>query len=153
MTRKQQRVRLLIGAGIILSVAAVLVFSAMRDSLVFFHTPSDILEKKVEIGKTIRVGGLVEEGTVGKLDDGVTFTFSVTDSVESVTIQYKGLLPDLFREGQGVVVEGSLDQSGVVVADEVLAKHDENYMPKEVADSLKEKGYWKHAEEEGQTQY
>lgn len=140
MTRKQRR-GFLIGSGVvILSIAAVLVMFAFRESIVFFHTPSDIAEKKIEAGKRFRLGGLVAEGSVQR-GQGTTVQFAVTDTLAKVNVSYTGILPDLFREGQGVIAEGVLDGSGVK-ADSVLAKHDEKYMPKEVADALKKSGHW-----------
>lgn len=139
MTRKQKR-GLLIGGGVgVLAVAAILVMFALRDTIVFFQTPSDVVAQKVEPGQRFRLGGLVAEGSV-KRGTGTHVEFTVTDTAESVPVTYEGILPDLFREGQGVVTEGILSASGTFVADTVLAKHDENYMPPEVADALKKKG-------------
>jgi cytochrome c-type biogenesis protein CcmE len=139
MTRKKKRA-LLIGIGVaILSGAALLVMSALRDSIVFFHTPSDIAESKIVAGQRFRLGGLVKEGSV-KRGAGTKVEFAVTDTLQSVSVSYEGVLPDLFREGQGVVTEGRLAPDGHFVADSVLAKHDESYMPPEVAASLKAKG-------------
>jgi cytochrome c-type biogenesis protein CcmE len=139
MTRKQRR-GLLIGSGVaILSIAALLVMFAFRESIVFFHTPSDVAEKKIEAGQRFRLGGLVADGSV-KRAEGTTVTFAVTDTLATVNVTYTGILPDLFREGQGVVTEGKLGPDGLFVADTVLAKHDENYMPPEVAKSLEERG-------------
>ena len=139
MTRKQRR-GVLIGSGVaILSIAALLVMFAFRDSIVFFHTPSDVAEKKIAEGQRFRLGGLVAEGSV-KRGQGTTVQFAVTDTIAKVNVSYTGILPDLFREGQGVVTEGKLGPDGSFVADMVLAKHDENYMPPEVAKSLEEKG-------------
>lgn len=139
MTRKQRR-GVLIGSGVaILSVAAILVMLAFRESIVFFHTPSDVAEKKIAAGQRFRLGGLVADGSV-KRGEGTTVRFAVTDTLAKVDVTYTGILPDLFREGQGVVTEGKLDPAGLFVADSVLAKHDENYMPPEVAKSLEERG-------------
>jgi cytochrome c-type biogenesis protein CcmE len=139
MTRKQRR-GLLIGSGVaILSIAALLVMFAFRESIVFFHTPSDVAEKKITAGQRFRLGGLVADGSV-KRAEGTTVQFAVTDTLATVNVTYTGILPDLFREGQGVVTEGKLGPDGLFVADTVLAKHDENYMPPEVAKSLEEKG-------------
>lgn len=139
MTRKQRRA-FLIGSGVvILSIAALLVMFALRDTIVFFHTPSDVAEKKVKIGERFRLGGLVADGSV-KRGDGATVSFAVTDTLAKINVRYTGILPDLFREGQGVVTEGRLAGDGSFEADSVLAKHDENYMPAEVAKSLKERG-------------
>jgi cytochrome c-type biogenesis protein CcmE len=125
----------------ILGLAAGLVLYALRDTIVFFYTPSEVAEKHVGPGERIRLGGLVENGSL-KRGDGMTVSFVVTDKVKSLGVTYSGQLPDLFREGQGVVAEGKLDGAGTFVADTVLAKHDERYMPKEVADALKAKGVW-----------
>jgi cytochrome c-type biogenesis protein CcmE len=139
MTRKQKR-GVLIGSGVaILSIASLLVMFAFRESIVFFHTPSDVADKKIEAGTRFRLGGLVADGSV-KRGQGTTVEFAVTDTLAKVNVQYTGILPDLFREGQGVVTEGKLGPDGLFVADTVLAKHDENYMPPEVAKSLEEKG-------------
>jgi cytochrome c-type biogenesis protein CcmE len=139
MTRKQRRA-ILIGTGIgVLSLAAVLMLFALRDRIVFFHTPSDVIEKNLAAGQRFRLGGLVAEGSVRR-GEGVHVEFVVTDTIQKVPVSYEGLLPDLFREGQGVVAEGALDSQGRFVADSVLAKHDETYMPPEVAAALKEKG-------------
>ena len=132
MTRKQRR-GVLIGSGVaILTVAAILVMFALKDSVVFFHTPSDVTEKSIPAGQRIRLGGLVEQGSV-KRGEGTAVSFTVTDTLKKIPVTYNGVLPDLFREGQGVVAEGALDGNGQFKADSVLAKHDENYMPKEVA--------------------
>ena len=139
MTRKQRRGVLIGTAVAILSVAAVLVLFAFQDSIVFFHTPSDVAEGKIADGQRFRLGGLVADGSV-KRGEGTRVAFSVTDTLKTVDVVYDGLLPDLFREGQGVVTEGKLGDDGVFAADSVLAKHDENYMPPEVAKALKEKG-------------
>ena len=139
MTRKQRR-GVLIGVGVmVLSVAVGLVLFALRDSIVFFHTPSDVVEKNIAPGQRFRLGGLVAEGSVGR-GEGEKVTFIVTDTLRNLPVSYEGVLPDLFREGQGVVAEGMLAPSGTFVADTVLAKHDETYMPPEVAKALKDKG-------------
>lgn len=127
------------GAVVILSIAVGLVAFAMRDTIVFFYAPSDLAEKSVEPGQRIRLGGLVADGSVVRGDD-ARVSFTVTDTLKSVPVTFRGILPDLFREGQGVVTEGRLNAAGTFEADTVLAKHDENYMPKEVADSLKARG-------------
>jgi cytochrome c-type biogenesis protein CcmE len=133
----------LIGTGLaVLGVAAALVLSALKDSIVFFNSPTDIVEKHVLPGTRIRLGGLVASGSVMR-GDNLAVQFQLTDGSRTVPVAYQGVLPDLFREGQGVVTEGALDQGGVFRADTVFAKHDENYMPKEVADSLKKQGRWK----------
>lgn len=139
MTRKQRRgVMIALGVGV-LSIASILVLFALRDTVVFFHTPSDVMEKNIATGQRIRLGGLVAEGSV-KRGDGTKVTFSVTDTLKTIPVSYQGILPDLFREGQGVVAEGRLESNGNFVADSVLAKHDETYMPPEVAKSLAERG-------------
>lgn len=141
MTRKQKRLAF-ISAGIaVLSIAAALVLFALRQEIVFFKTPSDLTEAPVATGTRLRLGGLVEAKSL-VIDQGETVTFLVTDKIKSIKVSFKGILPDLFREGQGVVAEGVVASDGSFVADNVLAKHDENYMPKEVANSLKEKGVW-----------
>jgi len=141
MTRKQRRL-ILIGSGLaVLAVAAVLVLSALRDSIVFFNSPTDIVEKQVKPGARIRLGGLVKPGSVER-GANLAVRFEVTDGNKEIPVTYTGILPDLFREGQGVVTEGALDSAGLFRADSVLAKHDERYMPKEVADALKKQGHW-----------
>jgi cytochrome c-type biogenesis protein CcmE len=139
MTRKQRRGVLIGSAVAVLSLAAILMLFAFKDSIVFFHTPSDIAESKIPQGTRFRLGGLVEAGSV-KRGEGTKVEFSVTDTLKKIPVTYEGVLPDLFREGQGVVTEGKLTPAGVFIADSVLAKHDENYMPPEVAKALKAKG-------------
>ncbi|MEQ1578923.1 MAG: cytochrome c maturation protein CcmE [Hyphomicrobium sp.] len=139
MTRKQRRGVLIGSAVAVLSLAAILMLFAFKGSIVFFHTPSDIAVSKMAQGTRFRLGGLVEMGSV-KRGDGTKISFTVTDTLKSVPVIYEGVLPDLFREGQGVVTEGKLTPGGVFTADSVLAKHDENYMPPEVAKALKAKG-------------
>jgi cytochrome c-type biogenesis protein CcmE len=148
MTRRQRRLTLIGTAAIILSLAAALALSALRDSIVFFVTPSELAAKPIESGSRFRLGGLVEQGSIVK--DGLTVRFRVTDGGANLPVSYRGLLPDLFREGQGVVAEGKLDGSGVFVADTVLAKHDERYMPREVADALKKQGHWQGEHKAGE---
>jgi Cytochrome c-type biogenesis protein CcmE len=140
MKRKHKRLLAVLGLVAGLGVAAALVLSAFNDNLVFFHSPSDVAEKKIAADKRFRIGGLVEAGSVKK--DGLTTEFVVTDLRHAVPVVYTGMLPDLFREGQGVVANGKLDAEGRFIASEVLAKHDENYMPPEVADALKKSGQW-----------
>ena len=141
MTRKQKRMAF-IGAGLAtLACAAALVLFALRQQLVFFNTPTDLKAGLHAPGTRIRLGGLVEKGTWIK-GSGTRSEFMVTDTENAVKVIYDDILPDLFREGQGVVTEGTFGADGVFTADTVLAKHDENYMPKEVADALKEKGVW-----------
>ncbi len=142
MTRKHKRL-LTIGSGLaVLACAAGLVLFALRQQIIFFRTPADLVEMHIAPGTRIRLGGLVEKGSIER--NGATkVKFTVTDTVKTLPVTYEGLLPDLFREGQGVIAEGSVGPDGVFVADTILAKHDENYMPKDVADSLKTKGVWK----------
>ena len=142
MTRKQRRLTMIGGSLAVLAVAAALVLNAMRDSIVFFSTPAMVAEKHVPAGKRFRLGGLVQPGSLVR-GDNLAVAFRVADGSAALPVSYKGILPDLFREGQGVVAEGALDSSGVFEADTVLAKHDENYMPKDVADALKKQGHWK----------
>jgi len=141
MTPKRKRLYLLLGSLGVLAIAAALVLSALNDNLVFFYSPSQVAEKHPAPERRFRLGGLVEAGSVKKAGQEVRFT--VTDTHKSVQVVYRGLLPDLFREGQGVVAEGALGADGVFVAREVLAKHDENYMPPEVAKAIKEAGQWR----------
>ena len=141
MTPKRKRLWLLVGSLAVLGVAATLVLTALNDNLVFFYSPTQVVEKKIGPERRFRLGGLVEAGSVQK--NGQETRFVVTDTAKTVPVIYRGLLPDLFREGQGVVAEGSLGPDGVFVAREVLAKHDENYMPPEVAKAIKDAGQWK----------
>ena len=141
MTPKRRRLWLLVGSLAVLGAAATLVLTALNDNLVFFYSPSQVAEKGIAADRRFRLGGLVEAGSVQKNGEEVRFT--VTDTQKAVSVVYRGLLPDLFREGQGVIAEGTLRADGVFVAREVLAKHDENYMPPEVAKAIKEAGQWK----------
>jgi cytochrome c-type biogenesis protein CcmE len=142
MTRRQRRL-VLIGSSLgVLALAAVLVLSALKDSIVFFNSPTDVADKHVAPGTRIRLGGLVKPGTVQRGDQ-LAVRFEVTDGNRAIAVSYQGILPDLFREGQGVIAEGVLQPGGGFKADSVLAKHDENYMPKDVADALKKQGHWK----------
>lgn len=143
MTRKQRRLTLIVVGGIVLTLAALLTLSALRDSITFFASPSELAENPPPPGKRLRIGGLVKEGSISK--EGVLVRFEVTDGAKSVPVRYQGMLPDLFREKQGVVAEGTFED-GVFSARTILAKHDENYMPREVVDALKDKGVWKHNE-------
>ncbi|HEV7251232.1 MAG TPA: cytochrome c maturation protein CcmE [Shinella sp.] len=139
MTRKQKRLAV-IGGGVAFLVAAVLlVMFAFSQSIAYFYVPGDLAKANVPPGTRIRLGGLVENGTV-KRGEGSTITFTVTDTLSTVPVRYTGILPDLFREGQGVVAEGAFGTDGLFIADTVLAKHDETYMPKDVADRLKAQG-------------
>src|SRR5215475_5486366 len=141
MTRKQRRFAMIAGGVSVLAVAVFLVLFAMKDSIVFFNSPTDVMEKHVAPGARIRLGGLVAPGSVTR-GDALAVRFEVTDGNHAIAVSYRGLLPDLFREGQGVVAEGTLDSAGLFTADSVLAKHDERYVPKEVADALKKQGHW-----------
>ena len=146
MTRKQRR-GIMIGSCLaVLGVAVGLVLFAMRDSIVFFYSPSDVTEMNIAPGTRFRLGGLVEEGSVVR-GEGTTIRFVVTDQAKTLPVAFTGVLPDLFREGQGVVAEGMLEPDGVFRADAVLAKHDENYMPPEVAKKLKAHGVWRDDDE------
>lgn len=147
MTRKQRRLTLIGGAGAVLAAAAGLILYALSDQIVFFQTPTDVITKQIAPGQRIRLGGLVEDGSVERRANAEVL-FRVTDTANTVQVTYKGILPDLFREGQGVVTEGMIGPDGVFRADNVLAKHDENYVPKEVADALKEQGVWKGDEDQ-----
>ena len=140
MTRKQKRLAIIGGLGAVLVVAATLIFVALRDQIVFFYSPSEVKERSIAVGTPIRLGGLVKEGTWKKT--GETSDFVVTDGETEMPAHYVGLLPDLFREGQGVVIEGSVTPAGTFAATNVLAKHDENYMPKELVEELKKRGEW-----------
>ena len=130
-----------------LGLAVCLVIFAFQDNLVFFYSPTEIAKEGVSSDQRIRVGGLVEEGSVISEGDGLTTRFRITDLSQTLSITYTGILPSLFREGQGVIVQGYLQNSTNFVADEVLAKHDENYMPPEVAEALKKSGQWKEKAE------
>jgi len=142
MTRKQRRLTLIgVSAGV-LAIAAALVLGALRDSIVFFNSPTDLAEKQIAPGARVRLGGLVKPGSVER-GENLQIRFVVTDGNRDIAVRYQGIVPDLFREGQGVVAEGALEPGGSFRADSVLAKHDENYMPREVADALKKSGHWK----------
>lgn len=140
MTRKQRRLYFVLLGMLALGGATALVLTAMGDTLVYFYTPSEMAGKQIGPDRRVRLGGLVEKGSVVK--DHETTTFTVTDLTATLPVTYTGVLPDLFREGQGVVAEGRVGRDGVFHASEVLAKHDEKYMPKEVADQLKKSGRW-----------
>jgi cytochrome c-type biogenesis protein CcmE len=142
VTRKGRRLALIGTAGSVLALALALVLFALRDNIVFFYGPTELVQKAVAPGTRMRVGGLVEKGSLVRSPAGQV-SFAVTDMKSSVAVTYTGQLPDLFREGQGVVAEGVLQRPGVFAADTVLAKHDETYMPKEVADKLKQQGVWR----------
>ncbi|HYC02913.1 MAG TPA: cytochrome c maturation protein CcmE [Azospirillaceae bacterium] len=142
MTRKKRRLYMLVLALLGLGTATALTMTAFEENIVFFYSPSD-LQVKPPGERNVRIGGLVEEGSVTKAPEGMTVTFRVTDMAQSVPVTYTGIVPDLFREGQGVIAEGKLGADGVFVARELLARHDENYMPPEVADALKRSGQFK----------
>lgn len=141
MTRKQKRLAMIGAIGGVLLSAVLLVMFALRDEIVFFYSPTDVIvEQKARPGERFRLGGLVKEGTIERNGQGILFT--ITDTEKDMPVRFVGILPDLFREGQGVIAEGVMESGALFAADNVLAKHDENYMPKEVADTLKEKGVW-----------
>jgi len=142
MTRKRRRLLMLLGGLIALGAATALVLAAFNDNLVFFYSPSDLKTKSVPFERQLRIGGLVEEHSVARAADGKSVVFRVTDGANTIPVTYTGSLPDLFREGQGVVAEGMLRRDGTFRASNVLAKHDEKYMPPEVADALKKSGRW-----------
>jgi cytochrome c-type biogenesis protein CcmE len=141
MTRKQRRLTLIAAAGAVLAIALGLALFVLRDSIVFFYAPSEMAEKGLKAGARFRLGGLVKQGSVTR-GENQTVSFVVHDPNREVAVRYTGLLPDLFREGQGIVAEGVLQSDGSFKADSVLAKHDERYMPREVADALKKQGVW-----------
>ncbi|MDH5748526.1 MAG: cytochrome c maturation protein CcmE [Rhodospirillales bacterium] len=147
MKRKHKRLTFVAVALILLAAAAGLALLAFEESIVFFYSPTDIREKNMTDDRRLRIGGLVEEGSVVRKEGSAVVRFRVTDLNNSIPVTFEGLLPDLFREGQGVVAEGRME-GGLFVADEVLAKHDENYMPPEVAEALKKSGQWKGNEGE-----
>lgn len=140
MTPKRKRLWLLVGSMCVLGAAAALVLSALSDNIVFFYSPSQLAGKHLSPERRFRLGGLVEQGSVKK--EGAEVRFRITDLKDNIEVVYRGILPDLFREGQGVIAEGTLGANGVFAAREVLAKHDEKYMPPEVAKALKESGRW-----------
>lgn len=143
MTRKQRRLTIIGLSGAVLATAVGLVLYALSGTITFFATPTDLVDGGKGRESRVRLGGLVEQGSV-KRDDATTIVFKVTDTNKAITVTYTGIVPDLFREGQGVVAEGIVDPSGVFRADTLLARHDENYMPKEVADALKAQGHWQY---------
>ncbi|MET0181541.1 MAG: cytochrome c maturation protein CcmE [Caulobacterales bacterium] len=140
MRRRNQRLILIAVVGVLLVLAAGLTLAGLRDSVVYFYAPAEIAEKAQD-GQRVRVGGLVEAGSVKQ--EGPSVHFVVTDGVATLPVNYRGALPDLFREGQGVVAEGVWRADGAFQAERVLAKHDERYMPREVAEALKQRGEWK----------
>jgi len=142
MTRKRRRLVYVLAGLVLLGGAAAIVLSVLSENLVFFYSPSDLIAKPVPEGRRLRIGGLVAPGSVVKSADGKSVAFAITDNAKQVTVNYTGALPDLFREGQGVVVEGTRAADGSVRAASVLAKHDERYMPPEVVEALKKAGRW-----------
>jgi len=141
MTRKQRRL-ILIGSSLgVLAVAVALVLGSLRESIVFFNSPTDIADHKAAPGKRVRLGGMVKMGSLER-GDNLQVRFEVTDGNKDVPVDYRGIVPDLFREGQGVVAEGHVEPDGLFKADTVLAKHDETYMPREVVETLKKQGHW-----------
>jgi len=147
-TRKRRLIALLlILAGV--GVASTVAFYSLQENLLYFQSPSDLAMQPIPPGRQFRLGGLVKPGSVSRAQDGLGTRFVVTDGPKDVTVEYVGILPDLFREGQGVIARGALDQSGLFAASEVLAKHDENYMPPEVAEALEESGHFMRAGDDG----
>lgn len=136
MKPRHKRIVLIAGALAALGIAAALILNAFQSNLVFFFTPSQVIAHEAPQGRSFRIGGMVEQGSLQRQADGVTVHFVVTDTAKSVPVAYKGILPDLFKEGKGVVAQGKLGADGVFTAAEVLAKHDENYMPPEAADAV-----------------
>jgi cytochrome c-type biogenesis protein CcmE len=144
MKRKHKRLTFVMIALVLLGIAATLMLNAFEDNIVFFYSPTEIKTKQLKADQRLRLGGLVEEGSLQKPGDS-TVIFRVTDTANTITVRFKGILPDLFREGQGVIAEGKM-QGETFIAEEVLAKHDENYMPPEVAEAIKKSGQWKDPE-------
>ncbi len=145
MKRRHKRVAFILAGLSGLAIAAALVLNAFQSNLVFFFSPSQVIAKEAPIGRTFRVGGLVEEGSIKRQGDGLTVQFTITDTAESIPVIYKGILPDLFKEGKGCVAQGKVGEDGVFYADQVLAKHDENYMPPEAEHAIE------HAQKAGQS--
>jgi len=146
MTRKQKRISIILGLGVVLAIAATLILTALRDQIMFFYSPTEIAENGIAPGTPIRLGGLVKDASWRQ--DGETNIFVVTDGAREMEARYVGILPDLFREGQGVVAEGEIQADGTFMANNVLAKHDETYMPREVAATLQDEGLWRPEVEE-----
>ena len=145
MKRKNKRLSMISAAFLAIGAAMALILTAFEDNIVFFYSPTEIINNELQANQRLRLGGLVEEGSVQRATGSPIITFNVTDLITTVPITFKGILPDLFREGQGIVAEGNFS-GGKFFATEVLAKHDENYMPKEIAEALKKSGKWKGAE-------
>ncbi len=141
MTRKQKRLSIIFGLAIVIALAVTLILSALREEIVFFYSPSELLARPDMVGRAVRIGGLVEKGSWVK--NGLISTFSITDGEKQINVSYDNLLPDLFREGQGVIAEGKLAANGHFVATTVLAKHDEKYIPREISATLKNQGVLK----------
>lgn len=144
MKRRHKRIGIILAGLAGLSLAAFLALSAFQNNLVFFFSPTQVAAKEAPVNRTFRIGGLVEEGTLKRDSDGLTVRFTVTDTAASIPVVYKGILPDLFKEGRGCVAQGRLGDDGVFRAEEVLAKHDENYMPPEAGEAIDKA---KHAKE------
>ena len=144
MKRRHKRIGIILAGVAGLSLAAFLALSAFQNNLVFFFSPTQVAAKEAPVNRTFRIGGLVEEGTLKRESDGLTVRFTVTDTASSIPVVYKGILPDLFKEGRGCVAQGRLGDDGVFQAEEVLAKHDENYMPPEAGEAIDKA---KHAKE------
>lgn len=149
--RKQTRIYAILGMMAVVSLGAFLVFRAFEENILFFVTPSDLVDRELEGNEQFRLGGLVEPGSFIKEEGSLLIRFVVTDGGATIPVEFEGLLPDLFKEGQGVVAEGIINPEGVFIARTILAKHDENYMPAEVAEALKEQGHWKDEEGYGET--
>jgi cytochrome c-type biogenesis protein CcmE len=148
MKRRHKRIGIILAGIAGLSLAAFLALSAFQNNLVFFFSPTQVAAKEAPVNRTFRIGGLVEEGTLKRESDGLTVRFTVTDTAASIPVVYKGILPDLFKEGRGCVAQGRLGDDGVFRAEEVLAKHDENYMPPEAGEAIDKA---KHAKEAAKT--
>ena len=138
MKKRHKRIGFILASLAALGLAAWLVLGAFRNNLVFFFSPTQIVTKEAPVGKTFRIGGLVENGSLKRETDGLTVRFSVTDTANSIPVVYKGILPDLFKEGRGCVAQGKVASDGVFYADQIMAKHDENYMPPEAAKALEQ---------------
>jgi cytochrome c-type biogenesis protein CcmE len=147
MKRRHKRIGIILAGLVGLGIATYLVASAFRNNLVFFFSPTQVAAKEAPVNRTFRIGGLVEQGTLKRENDGLTVRFTVTDTAASIPVVYKGILPDLFKEGRGCVAQGRLGDDGVFRAEQVLAKHDENYMPPEAADAIDKAKNAKHAQE------
>jgi cytochrome c-type biogenesis protein CcmE len=140
LTRKQKRLAVIGGLAVVVAIAAGFILTALRDQIIYFYSPTELLERDIAAGQPVRIGGLVKDGSCARTAEALSFV--VTDGANETRVAYNGITPDLFREGQGVIAEGSLNTGGEFEATTILAKHDENYMPKEVADALREQGEW-----------